>query len=97
MSKEREITRTINTVNVTLLCVNKEEGLAEDKLVILSGINGKNKEALLRLAQKRVPAPWQAVLVKGITEEEHLYAMSEEKFMALAEVRPVRESKSDAD
>lgn len=97
MSREREITRTINTVNLTVLCVNKDEGIAEDKLIILSGINGKNKDALLRLAQKRVPAPWQAVMVKAVTEEEHLYAMSEEKFMALAEVREAREAKSDAD
>lgn len=93
MSREREVTRTITTVTLNILCVNKEESISEDKIVRLSGITGKTtKESLLRLASKKIPAPWQGVMVKEVTHEEFLYAMSEEKFMALAEQRPAREA-----
>lgn len=95
MAKTSMITRTIQTTEVDLLCLNIVEGEPFNTTVAIPRTY-KDEAAMLKAAAKLVDNDYQkAVHVVGSRVKETLYGMKETDFIAHAEIlppRPVKET-----
>lgn len=95
MAREPMITRTIQTTNVDLLCVNTLDGQTFHMTMTLPRTY-KDDKHILKVAEKFIKDEnIKAVHVHTANVTETLYGMTEAKFLELAEVLPARPTKSE--
>ena len=101
MARQPQVTRTIITTKVNALCVNTETQTTEVCEFILPRTY-KDDTALLKALKKRVdfnedgtPSTKKAVHIISHDEVQTLYGMSEDKFIANAEILPPRSVKTN--
>lgn len=94
MARVPQVTRTIQTTRVNVLCLNIVEGEPFNKEVILPRTY-KDEKAMLKEAEKLINTDEvKAVHVVDFNVEETLHGMTEQKFVELAEVLPPRTAKT---
>lgn len=92
MARTPQVTRTIQTTKVTVMCLNIKEGAPFNETVVLPRTY-KDEKHLLKAAEKVINSDTvKAVHVVDSVVEETLYGMSEQKFIELATVLPPRKS-----
>lgn len=97
MARERMVTRTIETTNAKVLCMNIQSGTPCEKDVVLAG-TFKDEKSLMKAVSKAVDNDTEkAVHVKTATEVQTLYGMTEADFIKLAKVMPAREAEATAE
>ena len=94
MARKPMITRTITTTRVQALALNLDTHENETITVILPRTYKDDKALEKALKEAKVPAGLKPVLVLSSEVVETLYGMTEEDFIAAAEVLPVRGVKS---
>lgn len=96
MARVPQVTRTIQTTVVNVLCADTELGELVNKEFTLPRTY-KDEDALLKAVRKiGETATIKPVSVVASKIVETLYGMSEQKFIELAEVLPPRGTKADA-
>lgn len=88
------ITRTINTTKAVVLCMDTATGTPQEVTVTLPRTY-KDDKAMLKKARSIIETPdstIKAVHVKSSFVEETLYGMSEDFFIANAEILPPRQA-----
>ena len=93
MARKPMITRTITTTRVQALALNLDTHENETITLILPRTY-KDDKALEKALKEEVPAGLKPVLVLSSEVVETLYGMTEEDFIAAAEVLPARDVKS---
>lgn len=93
MAKFRQITRTIEYTEATIMCVNIETQQISNAKVVLS-LTYETPEKVLREAEKVIQLPLKAVSVVSTKVIEKLYGMPETMFIKLA--MPIAEGKNGA-
>lgn len=94
MARIPQITRTIQTTKVNVLCLNIKEGKPFNKEIVLPRVY-KDDAHILKLVRKLVDDDeTKAVHIVSSEVNETLYGMSEQKFIELAEILPPRNSKN---
>lgn len=92
MARTPQVTRTIQTTKVNVLCLNIKEGNPFNQTVVLPRTY-KDDKAMLKAVEKVINSDSvKAVHVVDSVVEETLYGMSEQKFIELATVLPPRKS-----
>lgn len=92
MARTPQVTRTIQTTKVNVLCLNIKEGQPFNQTVVLPRTY-KDDKHLLKAVEKVINSDdVKAVHVVDTVVEETLYGMSEQKFIELASVLPPRKS-----
>ena len=90
MARVPQVTRTIQTTKVNAVCANIKEAKIENIEIVLPRTY-KDDKTLLKAAQSAIADDnYKVVAIDSATVEETLYAMSEQKFIANAEVLPAR-------
>lgn len=90
MARTPQVTRTIKTTNVNVLCLDIVNGEPFNEQVTLSRTY-KDEKAMLKEVEKLINNDTQkAVHIVGFTVEEKLYGMSEQKFIETADELPPR-------
>ncbi len=84
MARERQVTRTINNIEVTAICMNIETSAVENKTLTLTGDTPTNEQALKQLKKQYESDTFKVVAVKDIKVTEKLYGMSEIDFLKYA-------------
>lgn len=95
MAREKMVTRTIVTTDVSVLCVNIETSEVKTRTFVLSSTEVKDEKKMLSAAQYLLnemeeEKTWKAVAVKDCKECETLYGMTEQEFLKYAKVLPPR-------
>ncbi len=97
MARTPQVTRTIQTTKVNVLCLNIKEGNPFNQEVVLPRTY-KDEKHLLKAVEKVINTDdVKAVHVLDSVIEETLYGMSEQKFIELATVLPPRKSTDKSD
>ena len=92
MARTPQVTRTIQTTKVNVLCLNIMEGNPFNQTVVLPRTY-KDDKHMLKAVEKLINSDTvKAVHVVDSVVEETLYGMSEQKFIELASVLPPRKS-----
>lgn len=90
MARVPQVTRTIKTTIVDVLCLDIDDGEPFNKEVILPRTY-KDEKAMLKEAEKVINNDKEkAVHVVGYEVQEKLYGMSEAKFIEFADELPPR-------
>ena len=84
MARERQVTRTINSIEVTAICMNIESSEVENKTLTLTGDTPTNEQALKQLKKLYETETFKVVAVKDIKVTEKLFGMSEIDFLKYA-------------
>lgn len=95
MARKPMITRTITTTCVKVLALNLDTHENETITVILPRTYKDGKALEKALNEAKVPAGLKLVLVLSSEVVETLYGMTEEDFIAAAEVLPARVAKAE--
>jgi hypothetical protein len=96
MARQPQVTRTITTTKATVLVVNIETGISEEREVSVPRVFTKAKklreavEAVVNVGNERLAH------IKSTETVETLYGMSEQDFINHAKILPPRGSKEDA-
>lgn len=97
MARTPQVTRTIKTTVVDVLCLNIVDGEPFNEQVTLPRTY-KDEKAMLKEVEKVINNDVQkAVHVVGFTVEEKLYGMSEQKFIKTADELPPRKVYGEAE
>lgn len=92
MARTPQVTRTIQTTKINVMCLNIQEGEPFNQTVVLPRTY-KDDKAMLKAAEKVINSETvKAVHVVDSVVEETLYGMSEQKFTELATVLPPRKA-----
>lgn len=92
MARTPQVTRTIQTTKVNVLCLNIKEGNPFNQTVVLPRTY-KDDKHILKAVEKVINSDSvKAVHVVDTVVEETLYGMTEQKFIELATVLPPRKS-----
>ena len=91
--KEKEVTRTIVSSEVSCLCINTETCEPENKVFVLSGEVQNTEKTLATLRKKHETQELKIASIVALNVKEKLYAMTEEEFIAHAEERDTRTKK----
>ena len=95
MARQPQVTRTITTTKVNVLCLNIKEETPFNKEVILPRTY-KDEQHLMKQIKKVVDnEDIKAVHVVSSEVQETLYGMSEQKFIELADVLPPRSADTE--
>ena len=84
MARERQVTRTINAIEVTAICIDIETLTPSDKVLSLTGDTPSNEQALKQLKKLYETDTFKVVAVKDIKVTEKLYGMAEVDFLKYA-------------
>ena len=88
MARQPQVTRTIQTTKVNVLCLNIAEGTPFNKEVILPRTY-KDDQHIMKQVKKVVDTDEiKAVHVVSTEVQETRYGMSEQKFIEMADVLP---------
>ena len=94
MPREPQVTRTIPTTKATVLVADITSGKVEEKIVSVPREFKKAKK-LREAVENAVNTDTEKLVhIKSTSIEETLYAMSEQKFIANAEIIPTRTKKN---
>lgn len=97
MSRERMVTRTINSIEVKAICMDISTMETSEKVLTLSGETPNNDQALKQLKKEYETETFKVVAVKDISVTEKLYGMSELDFLKYAtELDPVKRKALEA-
>ena len=92
MARTPQVTRTIQTTKVNVLCLNIKEGNPFNQTVVLPRTYKDDKHMLKAVEKVINSESVKAVHVVDSVVEETLYGMSEQKFIELATVLPPRKA-----
>ena len=92
MARTPQVTRTIQTTKVNVLCLNIKEGNPFNRSVVLPRTYKDDKHMLKAVEKVINSESVKAVQVVDSVVEETLYGMSEQKFIELATVLPPRKA-----
>lgn len=93
MARTRFVTRTIQSTKVTLMVANTETATIEDYELELAG-TFKDEKAIMEAVEKAITdESIKPVAVESTEVKETLYRMDEQKFIANAEIAPLRTKK----
>lgn len=92
MARTPQVTRTIQTTKVNVLCLNIKDGNPFNQTVVLPRTYKDDKHMLKAVEKVINSESVKAVHVVDSVVEETLYGMSEQKFIELATVLPPRKS-----
>lgn len=95
MARKPMITRTITTTSVKVLALNLDTHENETITVILPRTYKDDNALEKALKEAKVPGGLKPVLVLSSEVVESLYGMTEEDFIAAAEVLPARVAKAE--
>lgn len=94
MARIPQVTRTIQTTKVNVLCLDIKEGQPFNKVITLPRVY-KDDQHILKQVRKLIDNDeTKAVHIVSAEVEETLYGMTEQKFIELAEVLPPRKGNS---
>lgn len=84
--RERFVTRTITSLTVGCLCVNKETEECYNDDFVITGVDSTNEKKVLSAIEKQIPvgSPVKAVDVVRIDRESKLYRLPERLFIEYA-------------
>lgn len=97
MARQPKVTRTIPTTKATILVINVETGISEERVVSIPREYKKAKklrEALEAVVNTDV---YKLAHIKSTEIVETLYGMTEQKFIENAEILPPRGTKETED
>lgn len=85
MARERMVTRTITSTEVSIMLVNLETAEVENKTLELGG-TFKDEKAIEKAIEKRgvLPSTQKCVQIISSKQNEKIYGMSEQEFMEYA-------------
>lgn len=90
MARQPQITRTIQTTEATVLCLNIETKESYEKVVTLSRTY-KDAKKLRKAVEDLITTDTEKVVhIISTVEKSLLYGMSEQKFIENAEILPPR-------
>ena len=92
MARTPQVTRTIQTTKVKVMCLNVVEGKSVTKEVILPRTYKDEKHLMKQLEKVVNDDVIKAVHILETEVNETLYGMSEQKFIENAEILPPRET-----
>ena len=93
MARVPQVTRTIPTTIVHLLCVNTEDRTTFEQDITLPRTY-KDEQKMMKVVEKVLDGePIKAVSILSSEVKETLYGMTEEQFIQHATVLPPRETK----
>ena len=95
MARIPQVTRTIQTTEATIMCLDIEKGEPFTKVVSLPRTYKDDKAILKQAEQELATDTVKPVHVVSSTVKETLYGMSETDFMKVAQVLPPRGTKID--
>lgn len=95
MARVPQITRTIQTTKVNVLCLDIVEGKPFNKEIILPRTYKDNKAIMKQLETVINSDTVKAVHVVSAEVQETLYGMTEQRFIELADVLPARAKRCD--
>ena len=84
MARERQVTRTINSIDVTAICMDINTMETSEKVLSLTGDTPNNEQALKQLKKVYETDSFKVVAVKEIKVTEKLFGMSEIDFLKYA-------------
>lgn len=90
MARVPMITRTVNTTEATVLCVNIVEGEPFNKTVTVSGVYDDDKKLMKEVSKLIDNDTEKAVHIVKVETKETLYGMTVAQFIANAEILPPR-------
>ena len=97
MARQPQITRTIQTTNANILCVNTINGTTFVENVTLPRVF-KDDKHILKAAEKVLDLETsKPVHVIDAEVQETLYGMSEQQFISMATVLPPRKTTNEAE
>lgn len=91
MARKRQVTRTIKTTEVEVLCLNISSAEPFNQSITLSGTYKDNKSLMKAVSNRVDNDEIKAVHVVDSKEKETLYGMDENDFIAQATELPPRE------
>ena len=86
MARERQVTRTINTTDFTVIVMDTATMTGETMVVSIPSADTMTDSKLDKALRSAVPTGKLFVSVAGKEKREVLYAMSEAEFIKLAKV-----------
>lgn len=90
MARVPQVTRTIQTTRVNVLCLDIEQGEPFNKEIVLPRTY-KDEKAMMKQVEPLVNTEKvKAVHITTTEVEETLYGMTEQRFIELAEILPPR-------
>lgn len=89
MARKPQVTRTIKSIEASVLCVSTETRETLEQTFTLSG-KIADKEKMLKAVEQMCDEGIKPVSILDVTEKECLYGMSEEDFVKYAKVLPPR-------
>ena len=95
MARVPQVTRTIQTTKVNVLCLDIKEGKPFNKEIVLPRTYKDNKAIMKQLENVINNDTVKAVHVVSTEVQETLYGMTEQRFIELAEVLPARAKKDE--
>lgn len=97
MARLPQVTRTIPTTKATVLVLNIETGISEEKIVSVPR-EYKKTEKLRKAIEAIVNTETEKLAhIKSTEIVETLYGMSEQEFIQYAQILPPRGAKADED
>lgn len=91
MARKRQVTRTIKTTEVNVLCLNIASAEPFNQSITLSGTYKDNKSLMKAVSARIDNEEIKAVHVVDSVEKETLYGMDENDFIEHATELPPRE------
>lgn len=84
MARERQVTRTINAIEVVAICMSIKDMTPCEKTLSLTGDTPNNEQAMKQLKKIYETEDFKVVAVKEINVTEKLFGMSEIDFLKYA-------------
>lgn len=84
--RERFVTRTITSLTVDCLCVNKETAECYNDSFIVTGVPYSDEKKMVKMIDRQIPAgsPVKVVDVVNVTRNSKLYKLPESLFIEYA-------------
>lgn len=84
--RERYVTRTITSLSVDCLCVNKESGECFNDTFIVTGVSYLDEKKMVKMIERQMPvgSPVKVVDVVDVTRNSKLYKLPESLFIEYA-------------
>lgn len=95
MGRIRMVTRTITSTNATMLMVNPADRSTFEQVVPMPGEYKDNDKLMKDIAALFADEPVKPVAILNTEIATKLYGMTEQAFVANAEILPDRETKAD--
>ena len=90
MARERMVTRTVASVNYTVMVVDTESKTVENIVVSIASGDTMSDNARVKAIKEAIPVGKLFVQIGSHEIVETLYGMSEQEFIRLAKVLPPR-------